>query len=161
MLLIIRVRVRAPQKYCVRESRQRHIFGKVSISLDKARILAAPHTCPKYLRQIYHPPLHFRRRLRRLEDRLYNILVARAPAQVPRDSPPHLLLCGIWILFQKPVHLHDDSRGAESTLQPMIIPKFFLERMSLFPPLRDSRLSESLRRRLGLQTSCKTLATCH
>src|SRR6516162_10224556 len=62
-------------------------------------------------------------------DRLHNVLVAGAAAQIARDAPANLFLTGRWILLQKDIRRHQHARCAVAALQPVLLFESFLQRM--------------------------------
>src|SRR6187399_3251296 len=72
---------------------------------------------------------HDRRRLgraqlaRRLLDRLHDVHIAGAAAEVAADSRPDLLLVRLRVLLQEPRRLHDHARRAEAALEAVLVPE--------------------------------------
>src|SRR6478736_10068108 len=66
---------------------------------------------------------------RRLLDRLDDVHVPRAAAQVAADPPADLLLGRVGVLTEQPGRLHDHSRRAEAALQAVLVPERLLEWM--------------------------------
>ena len=66
---------------------------------------------------------------RRLLDRLDDVHVARAAAEVAADPLADLVLGGIRVLLEQPGGLHDHARGAEAALEAVLVPERLLERV--------------------------------
>src|SRR5580765_8465797 len=66
---------------------------------------------------------------RRLLDRLHDVHVARAAAEVAADPRPDLLLVGLRVLLQEPGRLHDHARRTEAALETVLVPERLLERV--------------------------------
>src|SRR4029453_7024490 len=64
---------------------------------------------------------------RRLLDRLDDVHVARATAEVAADPLADLFLVGVRVLLQKPGGLHDHARRAEPALESVLVPERLLE----------------------------------
>src|SRR5215471_20800750 len=64
-------------------------------------------------------------------DRLDDIHVARAPAEVARDPPADLVLAGLRVLLEEGVAGHEHARRAVAALEPVLGHKALLERMEL------------------------------
>src|SRR4029078_10858655 len=60
-------------------------------------------------------------------DRLHDVHVARAAAEVAADPRPDLLLVGLRVLLQEPGRLHDHPRRAEAALEAVLVPERLLE----------------------------------
>src|SRR5262245_66651490 len=58
-----------------------------------------------------------------LLDRLDDVHVAGAAAQVAADAPPDLVLARVRVLTEQPGGLHDHPRGAEAALQAVLVPE--------------------------------------
>src|SRR5487761_863031 len=67
--------------------------------------------------------------LRRIFDCFHDMLIPRAPAQIPFQSLPDFLACGMGITAQKLIGCKDHARSAEAALQAVLLPEPFLERM--------------------------------
>src|SRR5207245_3620475 len=66
-------------------------------------------------------------------DRLDDVLVAGAAAEVPLDPQPDLLLGWLRIAFQQLLGRHDHARRAVAALQAMLVPEGLLQRVQLAP----------------------------
>src|SRR5215468_9260508 len=64
-------------------------------------------------------------------DRLDDVHVARAPAEVARDAPADLVLAGLRVLLEEGVAGHEHARGAVAALEPVLGHEAFLEGMEL------------------------------
>src|SRR5712692_11485814 len=64
-------------------------------------------------------------------DRLDDVLVAGAPAEVPLDPQPNLLLGWVRIAFQQLLGRQDHTRRAEAALETVLVPEGLLERVKL------------------------------
>src|SRR5205807_5377266 len=62
-------------------------------------------------------------------NRLDNMLIAGAAAEVPLNSVPDFFFAGIRISLEKLGGSHDHARGAIAALQSMVLPKALLHRM--------------------------------
>src|SRR5262249_28499890 len=69
--------------------------------------------------------------LRRILDRFDNVDIPRAPAQIAGDGPADLLFGRGGIMLQERIAGHEHARGAEATLQTVLLPEPFLDRMQL------------------------------
>src|SRR5467141_2149203 len=69
--------------------------------------------------------------LRRGLDRLHDVDVSRAHAQVPRYPFPDLLLAGSRVVSQKVVGCEEHARGAVPALEAVVLPESLLYRVEL------------------------------
>jgi hypothetical protein len=60
-------------------------------------------------------------------DGINNVLVACTTAQVTGEDFPDVFVAGMGILFEEGDNGHEDAGGAEPALEPMRLPKCFLE----------------------------------
>src|ERR1700744_1163737 len=67
----------------------------------------------------------------RPEDRLHDVLVAGAAAQVAGDRPPHVFLGRVGVAVEQLLGRHHHARRAEPALQPVLLPEPFLDRVQL------------------------------
>src|SRR4029077_20151816 len=67
--------------------------------------------------------------VRRLLDRLDDVHVARAAAEVAGDSGPDLVLRRLRVPVEQPGGLHDHAGRAEPALQAVLVPEALLEGM--------------------------------
>src|SRR5262249_43878799 len=77
------------------------------------------------------PQVWFRHLLGGILNRADNILIAGAPAEIAGDAPADVLVARTRVLFKQCVGGKQHPRRAESTLQPMLLLKAFLQRMEL------------------------------
>src|ERR1700736_6561572 len=70
-----------------------------------------------------------RHRLRRGLDRLDNIVVAGATAEVALEPQSDLLLGRVGVALEQLLGRHDHARGAEAALEAMLIPEGLLQRV--------------------------------
>src|SRR5215510_16608636 len=68
---------------------------------------------------------------RRILDRFDNVDIPRAPAQIAGDGPADLLFSRGRVVLQEGIAGHEHPRCAEATLQTMLLPEPFLDRMQL------------------------------
>src|SRR5262245_46383692 len=93
----------------------------------------------------------------RLLDRLHDVHVAGAAAEVAADPVADLLLRRVRVLAEQPGRLHDHPGGAEAALEAVLVPESLLERMERGPvghpldrpDLGAVRLDREHRARLG------------
>src|SRR6266436_2675367 len=64
-------------------------------------------------------------------DRLHDVVIAGAPAEIAFQLMPDQLLRGLRIPLEHLVHGHDHAGGAEPALQPVLLPKPHLDRVQL------------------------------
>src|SRR5262249_13237677 len=64
-------------------------------------------------------------------DRVDDVHVARAPAEVARDAPADLVLAGLRVLLEESVAGHEHARRAVSALETVLGHEAFLEGMKL------------------------------
>lgn len=76
------------------------------------------------------PPPHC---LCRVLDRIDDVLIARAAAQVAVKGVADFILCRLRGPHQKLVRSENHSRSAEAALQPVTFPKGFLEGVEFLP----------------------------
>src|SRR5271166_674844 len=67
----------------------------------------------------------------RPQHRFDDVLVAGAPAQVPGQRPPYVLLGGVGIAVEQRFGGHHHARRAESALQSVLLLETLLQRMQL------------------------------
>jgi hypothetical protein len=77
-------------------------------------------------------------------NRLHNILIAGAAAQIAGDSPANIVLRRLGILLKERVGRHQHSGSTESTLQTVLLFEAFLQRVKL-PFLEESLHRKKLR----------------
>src|SRR5215472_13389943 len=65
------------------------------------------------------------------QHRLDDVLVAGAPAQVPRQRPADVLLAGARVLGEQRLGGHHHARGAEPALETVLGPETLLQRVQL------------------------------
>src|SRR5664279_6383227 len=53
-------------------------------------------------------------------DRLHDVLVSRAAAQVARERPPDLVFCWVWVLVEQGLGCQHHSRRTEPALQTVL-----------------------------------------
>src|SRR5215213_7782552 len=70
-------------------------------------------------------------------DRLHDVDVARAAADVPLESVLDLVLGRVWVAVQERDSADDHARGAEATLKAVLLVEALLDRMKLVA-LRDA-----------------------
>src|SRR6266404_2420598 len=64
-------------------------------------------------------------------DRLHDVVIAGAAAEITFELMPDQLLRGLRIPLEHLVHGHDHAGGAEPALQPVLLPKPHLDRVQL------------------------------
>src|SRR5690348_354508 len=62
-------------------------------------------------------------------DRLHDVLVSGAAAEIAFERVPNLFFAGIWVALKQIDRRHDHARRAEPALKPVLLPECRLERM--------------------------------
>src|SRR4029077_17969674 len=77
------------------------------------------------------PPPSLGHLLRRVLDRLDDVVVAGAATEVAFEAVANLGLAGALVPLEELVGGHDHARGAEAALEAMLLPEALLDRVEL------------------------------
>ena len=91
--------------------------------------LSRPRPIAERLGRLRRAPTRPRQLAGRLLDRLDDVHVAGAAAEVAADPLPDLLLVRVRVLVEQPGRLHDHARRAEAALEAVLVPERLLERV--------------------------------
>src|SRR5438874_13370539 len=120
----------------VTHSDDRQIIDIRAAALNQTWILAALDALAYQFRQHGCFRQHGRRGhglplARGVLDGVDNVLIAGAPAEIPRDAFANLTFGWLRVVFEQTDGGDDHAGRAESALQPMMLPECVLQRMQL------------------------------